>query len=59
MGKNTFRRPDGEENRLGKIEESNKLNALWSGRGFCRLAFFKTCCKTDIALKKSTGAQKS
>ena len=32
------------------IDESNRLNALWSGRGLDRLAFFKTCCRPDIAV---------
>ena len=36
--------------RLVKIDESDRLNALWSGRGLYRLASFKTCCKTDIAV---------
>ena len=51
MGRNAFRRTDREANRLGEIEASGRLNALWSGRDFCRLAFFKTCCKTDIAMR--------
>ena len=45
-----FTRSNREANSLGKIEESDKLNALWSGRGLCRLVFFKTCCRTDITV---------
>ena len=36
--------------RSENIDESDRLNALWSGGGFYRLGFFKTCCKTDIAV---------
>ena len=32
------------------IDESDRLNALWSGGGLYRLASFKTCCRTDIAV---------
>ena len=36
--------------RSENIDESDRLNALWSGGGLYRLASFKTCCRTDIAV---------
>ena len=36
--------------RSENIDESDRLNAFWSGRDLYRLASFKTCCRTDIAV---------
>ena len=36
--------------RVENIDESDKLNVFWSGGGLYRLAFFKTCCRTDLAV---------
>ena len=51
MRKNIFFQPDRKANRFRKIEKSDRLNAFWSGRIFCQLACFKTCCRTDIAVR--------
>ena len=50
VAKNAFCQPDRKANRLEEKEESDRLNAFWSGRGRCRLASFKTYCRTDIAV---------